>query len=291
MSAVRVSRGWTFRYWWSAVKGHPASALAADRSPRVCHGSGQGSGWKYGLCKTCNSLRPFSLAGDFTYETQDLPPDGRAADKSPAAQKESIMANDPSVPVNGSPSSPSTPVPSTPTFDSAAAIAQLHQLIALVPGFEPPDPKLWQKIGRKGAFPNEYVQSAANIVDASPGISVATNIDASVLRNGVSLSDGIQALINEALNFADGLRFTDAKLRASLVDASDQVYSLAPGVARTNKSLTPHIDAMKHASRRRGGKKKAVTPPATAGAAPPASQPVSPVVTTAPVTASQAKTG
>ncbi len=123
----------------------------------------------------------------------------------------------------------------------------------------------------------------------------AAHIDSAVLRNGVSLSDGIQALINEALNFADGLRFTDAKLRASLVDTCDQVYALAPGVARTNKSLTPHIDAMRHASRRKGGRKKPGTPPvatATAGAAPPAWQPTTtPVTATAPVTASQSKTG
>ena len=115
-------------------------------------------------------------------------------------------------------------------------------------------------------------------------------------------NNGIQALINEAMNFADGLRFTDAKLRASLVDACDQVYALAPAVARTDKSLTPHIDAMRHASRRKGGRKKAVTPPVTASAkaptAPPASQQVpapvaapAPVTATAPVMPSQSKTG
>ena len=89
------------------------------------------------------------------------------------------MANDPSVPVTGS---PGTPAPSTTPFDSAAAIAQLHQLIALVPGFAPPDPKIWRTIGRKGAFPNEYLESAANIVDASPEVLGATHIDAAVLR-------------------------------------------------------------------------------------------------------------
>src|SRR5260221_9332120 len=170
------------------------------------------------------------------------------------------MANNPSIPVN---SSTSTPALSSTPFDAATAIGQLQQLIALVPGFEPPDPKVWRKIGRKGAFPNEYVESAANIVDASPEVFTAAHIDPAVLRNGVNLSNGIQALINEAMNFADGLRFTDAKLRASLVDACDQVYALSPGVARTNRSLTPHIEAMRHASRRKGGRKKAVTPPAT----------------------------
>jgi hypothetical protein len=178
------------------------------------------------------------------------------------------MANDPSSPLTSSPSatapgSPNATATSTPPFDAAAAIAQLHQLISLIPGFEPPDKKVWQKIGRKGAFPNEYVESAANIVDASPQVSSAVSVDATTLRNGVALSNGIQALINEALNFADGLRFTDAKLRATLVDACDQVYALSPGVARTNRSLTPHIEAMRHASRRKGGRKKAVTPPAT----------------------------
>jgi hypothetical protein len=246
-------------------------------------------------------LRPFSLADDFTYETQDLSPDGRAADKSPAATKESIMANSPSVPVTGSPSSSAVPSP-IPSFDVATAIAQLHQVIALVPGFEPPDKKVWQKIGRKGAFPNEYMESAANIVDASPEVAGAVHIDPAVLRNGVSLSNGIQALINEALNFAEGLRFTDAKLRASLVDVCDQVYGLSPMVARTDRSLTPHIEAMRHASRRKGGRKKAVTPPVTAAAkaptAPSASQQVpgpvaapAPAPAAAPVTASQSKTG
>ena len=210
------------------------------------------------------------------------------------------MANNPSVPVNGSPSSSAVPSP-IPPFDVATAIAQLHAVIALVPGFEPPDKKVWQKIGRKGAFPNEYMESAANIVDASPEVAGAVHIDPATLRNGVSLSNGIQALINEALNFADGLRFTDAKLRASLVDVCDQVYGLSPMVARTDRSLTPHIEAMRHASRRKGGRKKAVTPPATtvakAPAAPPAWQPAAPVTATAPVaaaapvTASQPKIG
>jgi hypothetical protein len=212
------------------------------------------------------------------------------------------MANNPSVPANGSPSSSAVPSP-IPPFDVATAIAQLHAVIALVPGFEPPDKKVWQKIGRKGAFPNEYMESAANIVDASPEVASATHIDPAVLRNGVRLSNGIQALINEALNFADGLRFTDAKLRSSLVAACDQVYALSPGVARMDRSLTPHIEAMRHASRRKGGRKKAVTPPVTtakAPAPPPAWQPTTtpvaapapaPVTATTPVTTSQPKTG
>ncbi len=197
------------------------------------------------------------------------------------------MANNPAVPVIGSTSSPAAS-PTTP-FDPTALIAQLDQLIALVPGFEPPDPKLWRNIARKSGFPNEYIEAAANIVDASAEMLGATHFDSAAARHGVNLSNGLQTLINEAENFTEGLRFTDAKLRASLVSASDQVYALAPGVARADKSLTPHIDAMRHASRRKGGRKKAATPaPAKAPTTPPATT-AKPV--TAPATAVEFKAG
>jgi hypothetical protein len=147
-----------------------------------------------------------------------------------------------------------------PSFDAAAAIEQLRQIIAEVPGFELPDSKVWLSIRRKSGYPNEYFVSAANLVDASPEIVGVARLDGTALRAGVSLSNGIRALINEALNLATGLRFTDAKLRASLADASDQIYAVAPAVARTDKSLTPHIEAMRHASRRKGGHKKAAPP-------------------------------
>ncbi len=87
--------------------------------------------------------------------------------------------------------------------------------MALVPQFEPPDSKVWRTITRKSAYPNEYIESAANILDASPEILGATHFDAATARNGVNLSDGLQALINEAENLTRGLRFTDARLRAS----------------------------------------------------------------------------
>ena len=167
------------------------------------------------------------------------------------------MANDPA-PVTGSGSGGSR-TPITP-FDAPAAIEQLQQIIALVPGFEPPDSKVWLSIRRKSGFPNEYIESAATLVDASPEVLGLSRFDATTLRAGVSLSNGIRAVINEALNLAAGLRFTDAKLRASLADACDQIYAVAPAVARTDKSLTPHIEAMRRASRRKGGRKKAATP-------------------------------
>ncbi len=164
------------------------------------------------------------------------------------------MTSSPTVPVKGSTSGAISSA--TTSFDPAAAIEQLHRIIALVPGFEPPDSKVWLSIRRKSGFPNAYIESAATIVDASPEIRATTHFDATTLRDGVNLSNGIRALINEALNFTTGLRFTDAKLRASLADACDQVYAIAPAVARTDKSLTPHIEAMRHASRRKGGRKK-----------------------------------
>lgn len=150
-----------------------------------------------------------------------------------------------------------------PYFDAAAAIEQLRQVTAQVPGFEPPDSKVWLSIRRKSGYPDEYFVSAANLVDASPEIVGVARLDGTALRAGVSLSNGIRALINEALNLAAGLRFTDAKLRASLADASDQIYAVAPAVARTDKSLTPHIEAMRRASRRKGGRKKAAAPTTT----------------------------
>src|SRR5258708_37148070 len=162
------------------------------------------------------------------------------------------MANDPTVPVNRR----TRGIAPMPPFDAAAAIEQLHQIIALVPGFEPPDSKVWLGVRRKSGFPDAYIESAATIVDASPEIRSTTHFDAATLRSSVNLSNGIRALINEALNFATGLRFTDAKLRASLADACDQVYAIAPAVAPTDKSLTPHIEAMRPGSRPNGGPKK-----------------------------------
>src|SRR5258708_35227567 len=122
------------------------------------------------------------------------------------------MANDPTVPVN-----PRTRgIAPMPPFDAAAAIEQLHQIIALVPGFEPPDSKVWLSIRRKSGFPDAYIESAATIVDASPEIRATTHFDETTLRDGVNLSNGIRAQITEALNFTYGLRFTLANLRQIL---------------------------------------------------------------------------
>ncbi len=162
----------------------------------------------------------------------------------------------------------SAPESASPAFDPIAAIAQLRQIMESVPGFEPPDPTIWRANQRKSSFPDEYIESAANLVDASPEIFRATNRDSTSLRNSVTLSNGIRAVINEALNLFDGLRFTDVRLRASLVDACDQIYAMAPGVARKDKSLMPHIEAMRHASRRKGGRPKTAAAAAIATAEP-----------------------
>ena len=152
----------------------------------------------------------------------------------------------------------SSPGPSA--FTAVPAIAQLEQIAASVPGFQPADAKVWKKIARKGGYPNEYIEAAADIVQASQEIGRAAQFDGPAARVSVTLSNEIRALIKEGESFLEGLRFTDAQLRASLVDGCDRVYALAPGVARLDKSLTPHIEAMHHASRRRGGKKKVATP-------------------------------
>jgi hypothetical protein len=163
---------------------------------------------------------------------------------------------------NGSNSSP-------PAFSAVTAIAQLDQIRASVPNFRPADPKIRRSITRKAAFPNEYIEAAADIMQASEDIGRAAQFDAATARSGLALSGEIRALIKEAETFLDGLRFTDAELRASLVDGCDRVYALAPGVARVDRSLTPHIEAMHHASRRKGGKKKASGTPTPAPAPPP----------------------
>jgi hypothetical protein len=175
-------------------------------------------------------------------------------------KKENVpMANNPQVPVRSSTATEAA-------FDAAAAIGQLEQIITSVPGFEPPDRKFWRTINRKSGYPNEYIEATADIVDASEELREAAHFSTPAARSGVKLSNDLQALIKEAENFTEGLRFTDAKLRASLADACDQVYVLAPGVARTDRSLAPHIAAMRHTSRRKGGRKKAATPsPAPSG--------------------------
>ena len=183
-----------------------------------------------------------------------------------------------------------TPVaPDPTTFTAAPLIEQLRQITTQVPGFQPADPKVWKTISRKSGYPNEYVESVANMVDASPAVLGGTSFDTAGARNNVKLSNELQALINEAQTLWDGLRFTNATLRASLVDACDQIYALAPGVERTDKSLTPHLEATRHASRRRGGKRKDAAPSSQA-AAPPAVATAAPVVTSAPA-AAQPKAG
>ena len=153
---------------------------------------------------------------------------------------------------------------STQTFNAAPAIALVRQIETAVPGFENADRKVWMAIRRKGGYPNEYVDAAADMVEASPEIQSATHFDAAGARNAIALSTQFRALIKEVEGLLDGLRFTDAKLRASLVDGCDQVNALAPGVARRDKSIEPHIGALRHASRRKGGRKKESTPSAPA---------------------------
>ena len=149
---------------------------------------------------------------------------------------------------------------STSTFNAASAIALIQQIEASVPGFENADRKVWIAIRRKGGYPNEYADAAADIVEASPELQSATHFDVVVARGTIATSTQIRTLIKEVEGFLDGLRFTDARLRASLVDGCDQVNALAPGVARKDKSLEPHIGALRHASRRKGGRKKEPAP-------------------------------
>ena len=142
------------------------------------------------------------------------------------------------------------------TFDVEAAIARLREVAATVPGFEPADSKVWRQIVRKGSHPNAYIDAAADLVDASKEIGQAAHFDARAARAGVQISNDIRALITEAEILVEGLKFTDAKLRASLVDGCNRAYALAPGFARSDPSLEPHIRAMRHTSRRKGGRKK-----------------------------------
>jgi hypothetical protein len=146
-------------------------------------------------------------------------------------------------------------------FSAGQAIALLEQIETLIPGFEQADPKVWRKIARKGGYPAEYVEAATNVVRASEVVQQATHFDAEAVRGNMSLSVAIRELITRTESLLAGLRFTDAKVRASAVDACDLVYAVAPAVARSDKSLRPHIDAMHHTSRRRGGKKKDQLPP------------------------------
>ena len=158
----------------------------------------------------------------------------------------------------------------TPTtdFTAAGAIALLEHIESTIPGFEDADRKMWPSIRRKGGYPNEYAEAAADIVEASPELAAATHFDTAGARNTIALSTQLRTLIKKAESFLDGVRFTDAKLRASLVDGCDQVNALAPGLARRDKALEPHIGALRHASRRRGGKKKAAAPNGTPPPAP-----------------------
>lgn len=149
---------------------------------------------------------------------------------------------------------------STPAFTASAGIALLEQLGATIPGFEAPDPKVKLTIIRKSTFPNEYMEAAANILEESDEIQRASHSDAASTRAGIALSSEIRALLTKAESFVAALRFTDIRLRASLVDTCDQVYALAPAVARKKKSLSQYIDAMQRASRRKGGRKKAAPP-------------------------------
>ena len=142
------------------------------------------------------------------------------------------------------------------SFDVALAIARLEEVSQMVPGFEPADSKIWRKIVRKGSHPNEYIEAAADLIDASKELRLASHFDAAEARAGVQLSIDIRQLITEAEVLLNGLRYTDAKLRASLVDGCNRVYVLAPGVARSDHGIEPHIETMRLKSRRSGGRKK-----------------------------------
>jgi hypothetical protein len=142
------------------------------------------------------------------------------------------------------------------TFDVDAAIAHLEAVAGSVPGFEPADSKIWREIVRKGSHPDEYIHAAADLIDASDELRRAAHFEASTARDGVQLSLKIRQLITQAEVLLNGLRFTDAKLRASLVDGCNRVYVLAPGVARSEPGLDSYIEAMRTKSRRSGGRKK-----------------------------------
>ena len=76
---------------------------------------------------------------------------------------------------NGNTSSPAV-------FTAAPAITLIEQVEASVPGFELADRKVWKTIGRKGGYPDDYVQTAANMVDASPELQAATHFDTAGAR-------------------------------------------------------------------------------------------------------------
>lgn len=154
-------------------------------------------------------------------------------------------------------------IPMPKTFNVEDAVARLREIAASVPGYESADSKVWKRIVRKGSHPNQYIEAGADLVDASPELAVAAHFESATARDGVQLSNDIRMLISEAQSFLNGLRFTDAKLRATLVDGCDRAYALAPGVARSDPSLVIHIQAMRHASRRSGGPKKQATEPVT----------------------------
>jgi hypothetical protein len=154
-----------------------------------------------------------------------------------------------------------SPAAETAPFDAQGALQQLTLLRQSIPEFVLPGTKPWNGIRRKGAFPNEYVETICNAVGNSTDLQAATHFDVVKARAVLTRSTELGELLAEVKVLEEGLRYTIALMRSEVVEACDLVYATARGVVRADKSLATHIGAIKHASRRKGGSKK---PPAVA---------------------------
>lgn len=147
-------------------------------------------------------------------------------------------------------------------FDVQGMRQQLTLLMQSIPDFESPGKKPGSSIYRKGAFPNAYIETICAAVEKSPDLQAATHFDVVRARDVVARTTQLNALHADAQVLEQGLRYTIARMRAEIVDACDLVYATAQGVVRADKTLVPHLGAIKHASRRRGRGKKLPAPPA-----------------------------
>jgi hypothetical protein len=153
-----------------------------------------------------------------------------------------------------------TPAAEAAPFDAQAARQQIALLIQSIPEFASPGRKPEKGIFRKGAFPNEYIETICAAVDKSTDLQAVTHFDVVRARAVLTRTTDLNGLLADAQVLEQGLRYTIARMRSEIVDACDLVYATAQGVVRADKSLSPHLGAIKHASRRKGGNKKPAVP-------------------------------
>src|SRR5438874_3064315 len=128
--------------------------------------------------------------------------------------------------------------------DASKVLDRVRALRELIPGFAQPQNKTAaQRLIANANRSDEFLETVAVAVQASPNLKAASGVDPASLRDSIRFGAAYSAIADELDALASAVRFTINIKRSASAEEALAAYDLAKGLARKKEgaSLVPHI--------------------------------------------------